>query len=65
VLTVIVTIMGCLCVVLNVIVTATERSICSVNSYCEKKGEIPVIVTITVKTAHRPPRYCHNNCSHY
>jgi hypothetical protein len=23
---------------------------------------IDIIVTLTVKTVHRPPRYCHNNC---
>ena len=40
ILTVIVTITGDVYVVLTVIVRITRRSIYSVNTYCEKKGEV-------------------------
>jgi hypothetical protein len=40
VLIVIVTAMGGICVVLNVIVTITVRSKCSANSYCDNNGEV-------------------------
>jgi hypothetical protein len=55
---------------LAVNVTITGRYICSANIYCDNNDnnvlalqiDLPIIVTITVTTAYRYPRYFHNNC---
>jgi hypothetical protein len=71
VLTVIVTkmtITGGLYVVLIVIVTITGRSICSVNSYCDKNDndgqvcmQLTVIVIITARSKYTANCYYDNN----